>query len=200
MTREVRIEEADGESSKITISRLDRASWSELVAKHPPRPNSKDELWNEKTFPQALIAASTGLKPQAARTWWENAPESEANKLYTECLNYSSPGSVAWAVDRMRANSRLMAEVQAAMRAGLSHAEFLTWPDDSQDLAIALALVENDHCPGGCGAKRAEMQNPLAYKVVTSRCVWCQQLAVEKDNIPAEDRGHRHVTLLPSRG
>lgn len=196
-TRHVRIAGPDDAPLTVIIKRLDRPRWSELVAAHPPRQGTSDRLWNEVSFPPALIAASTGLTVDETRAWWEDTPELDGNDLYEACLRLSSPGTVEWAVRRLKGNSRLMAEVQASMRAGISHAQFLEWPDDSQDLAIALSIVENDRCPGGCGASRTEMQNPLAFTVGTTRCVWCQQLEVEREKIRAEDRGHRHVILLP---
>lgn len=193
-----RITDDEGRRQKINVRRLSRKEWSSLILNHGPRAGTNDRVWNTHDFPPALIAASTGIDVATARRWWNDAPEDESNGLFETCLRLSSPGSADWAVRALSTNSRLLAEVQAAARLGIPHSTFVAWSVEDQDLAIALGLAENDRCPGGCGVTRAEMQDPTAYKVVTSRCVWCQQLNAAREEMAAEDRSHRHVTLIPN--
>lgn len=192
--------EGDGvEAVDVPVTGLTREAWAELVDAHPPRPKSSDRAWNEDTFPPALIAACTGAAPHSAALWWDEAPEGDAWDLFEECLRKSTPGSVEWAVARLRRNPRRRAEVEAAVRLGIPPSEFLRWPNRDQDLVIALAELEADVCPG-CGVPNAERENVAAYTTKLVRCVHCKQEHEARADIPDDSRAFVRAKLVPNEG
>lgn len=188
--------DGDGDDHVVTVTGLARDEWAKVLDAHQPRPKSTDTAWNEATFPPALIARCTGLSVALVTSWWQETPPDASDVVFEACLRQSDTGNVEWAIRRLRSNPRILLEVRAATRAGLPRGEFLQWSGEDQDFLIAWTSIENDMCPGGCGVARADMQNPTAYTAVKSKCLWCQQLELTRESIPAEDRGHTHATLI----
>lgn len=199
-TLQVHIVDADGVSHAVTVEGMSRDKWAALVDKHPPRRDGEDRLWNGVTFPPALIAACTGIPRSQAETWWRDAANDSAYDVYEACLRVASPGSVDWAIERLRTNGRTFSEVKAATRLGVSRTDFLKMPADDQDFVIAMLALEGDTCPGGCGVSRSEMSNPVAYQTAKSTCIWCRQLDLARDEVQPEARSYTHITLVPKKG
>lgn len=186
-----------GEPADITVRGLTRPQWTTLLDSHPPRDGETG--WNEDTFPPALIAACTSFTAADAESWWIETPEDAAEALFAECLRQSVPGSWEWARRLLKRNPRRMAEVELCNHAGIPLSEFLTWPADDQDLALAAHEVGRDHCPG-CGVPTAAMEDPEAAEVVKRPCLHCMARAAVQDDIPADQRGHVHVFVVPAGG
>ena len=187
----------DGTGADITVTGLSRADWSVLLQEHPPREG--EEAWNEATFAPALIAACTGFTIGEATVFWDESPIDAAEDLFSECLRTSNPGSYEWAVRRLRRNGRLAAEVALCVQMGLPHSVFTAWSDRDQDLALASASLERDHCPG-CGAPEAAMSDPSKADVIVRTCWMCQARDAQLEAIPPEQRSHTHVMVVPAGG
>jgi hypothetical protein len=188
----------DDNEVEILVAALSRLEWQKLLDAHPARPDSDDSLWNEATFPPALIAACTGRPLDEAREWYEESSASDGDQLFEECLRASAPGSVAFYVRLLRENPRRYVEAATALSMGIPLSKFLSWSPEDQDWAIAVREVDGDVCPGGCGAPNKDRENYEAFVVEHMRCVNCQKLEAARNEVPADQKGHVHVRLVPN--
>lgn len=71
---------------------------------------------------------------------------------------------------------------------GLSHSQFLSWPAEDQDKALAYLRFERQRC-SGCGTRKAEWErDPFAYVGNTRKCPGCEVLEQEAENVDENDR------------
>lgn len=191
----------DGGETRLPISGLDRLAYDRLLAGHPPRPREKS-LWNEATFPPALIAACTGQSLAETELLWERGEVDEAEEILEACVRLSAPGSWEWAKRRLLRDPRLRLELRFCGKAGVSHSHFLGGPrlftDDDQDLALASLDLDLDRCPGECGVPTAAMNDPDAASVEQLTCIHCEQLEIARKSIPPEERDRVHVFVVPA--
>lgn len=186
----------DGASVDIAVRQISRLAWARLRDAHP---SAKGGLWDEDTFPPALIAACTGFTLEQAREAWDHWPATDAEALFAACIRASAPASWQWATERFRVDGRLALEVRVASRMGIAHSVFASWSSRDQDLALASAEAEASRCPG-CGAPAAAMRDPRKADVIVESCLMCQAKAAAVDSIPPEQRGHTHVMVVPASG
>jgi len=185
----------DGQSVDYQVTGLDRQSWSDIVSSHPPR-DTDPGVWNADTFPPALIAACTGVSRGEAKSWWDEAPMMDAEQLFTECVQMSSPGTYIWATNRLKTNSRMHAEVEAAIELGIAPSVFRAWSTDDQDYVLAAIEMRADRCPG-CNVPKADQRDPSAWTTDYSTCLHCKQRQTASEEIPDEQRSYTHVSLVP---
>lgn len=190
-------DEPAGDAVVLTVAGLEPAAYAALVDAHPPGRGDPPGLpWSEATFPPALIAASTGLAPEADAQLWDEGTPDVAEPLLELCLELSSPGSVDWALRRLAGDDRLALELDYCGPRGIAHSQFLTWPDRDRDLALAWLLARAGRCPG-CGTPTADMGDPLAAEFEFRRCEVCSLKAEIEKGIPDAERGHIHLFIRP---
>lgn len=182
-----------GEGDTVEIRPLSRADYAAILDRYPA-PQGSEGLWSDD-FAPALIQACTDLPMDHVQEWWDDTTTDAAYSLFEACVKACDPGSYDAALHVLRTNPRRLLEVQTAMRAGISHHEFLQWPVASQDLALALNVVEADQCPG-CGVPREDMMNKKKWRVAASACVHCRALDEARDSIDSDERGSTHVRLV----
>jgi len=139
-----------------------RAVWFRLRQDHPavdPKDPSDD-------FAQAVLAAA-GMDPLV----WETGTETEALRAYNRALTVVLPDHT-WAADLIDQDPVIAVEASVCVDMGISHAQFLTWPEASQDLAIATVLARRDLCPAG-KHPRAAMTDPDAVTITRAYCAAC---------------------------
>lgn len=77
----------------------------------------------------------------------------------------------------------------------LPHSTFLAWSDDDQDKALAWQRFEDETCPG-CGTRPDEWEHDrTAFVGDQTRCLGCEVLAQERENVPDDAKGV-HVRLV----
>lgn len=182
----------DGESVDLSVRGVSRSTWTLLLDGHPGRGGT----WDQDTLPPALIAACTDLSAEQAQDAWDEWPATDAEALFTTCLQASMPRSWRWALDRFKADGRLALEVRVAAEMGIPHSVFIGWSDRDQDLALASAELTAARCPG-CGAPEEAMTDPSKAEVVVKACWMCRAKAATQDSIPEGERGHTHVMVVP---
>lgn len=189
----------EGVEQRLDVVGLDRLAFDRLLAEHPPRLAEKS-LWNDVTFPPALISACTGLPPTAAARYWTDGPVDETDDVLEACVELSAPGSWVWAKQRLLRDPRLRMEMRVCTRAGIPHSHFLggplVWTDDDQDLALAAYELEQDRCPG-CGIHTEAMKDPDAARIEQFECFWCEQLDAAREAVPTEAKNRVHSFVAP---
>lgn len=83
----------------------------------------------------------------------------------------------------------------------IRHSEFLSWPEEDQDLAIAQQLRKIDHC-GRCGtSSKAWVGNNFAYKPEVRRCRGCEMVQLTEEDL-REQKGTAgmYVIMVPDEG
>ncbi len=73
------------------------------------------------------------------------------------------------------------------MPLGIPHSEFLSWPADDQDKALAWLAEESERC-GQCGTRSDEHDprvggDPHRYEAVASRCRGCELIAQKRRDL-----------------
>jgi hypothetical protein len=177
-----------------TIEGLDRAAWADLVHGHP----SEDLRWrwDQEALNPALVQACVTdplLSLEVAAQLVDDPDVGE--DLVATCMELTLPGSLSWARRRIQSDARLAAEVAAAVRMGISHHEFTTWPSRSQDLALAHLELAQEVCPG-CGVPEADMRDPGAWEVDGRFCFHCLELSRAAESIPDDQRPGNHIRLI----
>jgi hypothetical protein len=98
-----------------------------------------------------------------------------------------------------------MAELEMCDRWGISHSHFLggspAWTDLDREKAFAYRDHARELC-SGCGTRAIEWDpdrggDRLAYLSDSWRCLGCEAIAMEQDNIPSEEKGIK-VGLVPN--
>lgn len=77
---------------------------------------------------------------------------------------------------------------------GIPHSEFLEWPENDQDKALAFRRFESTRC-GTCGTREEDWEEHRhAFIGDLYRCPGCEILEQEKSNVPDGEKGI-HVRL-----
>jgi hypothetical protein len=87
---------------------------------------------------------------------------------------------------------------------GIPHGEFLSWPADDQDKALAYLAAESERC-SGCGTRSADWDpkqggSRTAFVADITRCLGCevkQQAERDLSKTPEENLGIR-IGLVPN--
>lgn len=138
-----------------------RRVWAGLRAAHPDvDPADPTDEWA-----QAVIAAA-GANPDV----WETGGEAEALTAYRVALSKVMPDHT-WATALLDADPTTAVEIRLCNTIGIPHEEFLDWPDDSADLAIASLLKERDTCQHG--HPREAMNDPTRVEIKRVYCAVC---------------------------
>ena len=89
-----------------------------------------------------------------------------------------------------------MEELAYCTPLGIPHSEFLSWPDDDQDKALAYQRDKATVC-AGCGTRPREwVGDRFAFVAQSTVCPGCEVLAQEQKNIPERQQGVR-LFLVP---
>lgn len=190
MTTKIAVPLAGGDVV-FTVDGLDRQAWAELVLAHP----SDDPRWrfDAATLTPALVAQCVTDPPISVELATELVDDPDTGTdLAGLCFALSDPGSWAWAAQRLAKDGRLAAEVAAAVRMGIPHAQFTGWPAASQDLALAWIESTQKVCPS-CGVPEADMKTLAAWAPDTQVCVHCDALKSARD---AVDEKHAHLVHI----
>lgn len=177
-----------------TVQGLNRQAWADLVLAHP----STERRWryDEDTLHPALLVACVTDPVLDADLAEQLADDTDiGGPLLTLCLQLSDPGSWEWASRRLATDGRLAAEVGAAVRMGIPHAQFTAWPATSQDLALAWIESTQRVCPG-CGVPEADMRDRLAWDTDVVGCVHCDLLKTTRDQIDEKNTHREHAVLV----
>lgn len=84
------------------------------------------------------------------------------------------------------------------MPLGLPHSEFLSWSEDDQDKALAYRRWKAEECPG-CGTRKSKWDaDRFAYVAQTERCLGCELISMEHENVPKGEKGIRIFLVLRS--
>jgi hypothetical protein len=141
-----------------------RRVWAGLRATHPDvDPADPTDDWA-----QAVIAAA-GADPDV----WETGGQSEALGAYRAALAKVMPDHT-WATDLLKADPITAVELRLCNTLGIPHEEFLDWPDDSADLAIASLLAERDTCQHG--HPREAMNDVSRVEIKRVYCAVCARV------------------------
>lgn len=90
----------------------------------------------------------------------------------------------------------MRAELDYCVPLALPHSEFLSWDEEDQDKALAHLRYQASVC-NGCGTRKDEWsEDRFAYVAQSDRCLGCEVLAQEKDNLPEDTKGIR-LFLVP---
>jgi len=72
---------------------------------------------------------------------------------------------------------------------GIPHSVFLSWDPDDQDKALAYMRAKAEICTT-CGTRQAEWdEDRYAYIGEMKRCVGCELLEMEQENVPDGEKG-----------
>lgn len=186
--------ETDDGPLEIEVTGLDRQSFRVLVDAHLPRPED-EALWNEYTFPPALIAACTALTKRAALEAYLEWPELEAEMLFVECLAKCLSSSLAGPRALLRRNPRRALELRASMQMGIPLSKFLGWPEADQDLVLAALDEDANRC--SCGAPMEDTKKIGRFRVEYRTCSVCRMRDDAQQEIPSEQRAYTHVEMIP---
>ena len=144
-------------------------------------------------FATALLSAA-GVDPVV----WEDAGEQEATDAYRDALT-GAVRDVAPMVDLILSDPQIGLMVRVAVEHGISLDEFLTWPERSQDAALAWAVLQGNRCPAGHPGEG--MSDPDAVQVRRVYCATCAKVhgieAAVKDRPDAQIGWHTEVTRVP---
>jgi hypothetical protein len=95
-------------------------------------------------------------------------------------------------------------ELAYCVPAGIAHSEFLSWPADDQDKALAW-LADQSHICKGCGTRRADWDpaqggNRTAFIAELSRCLGCEELDRARQHMSENPDQHLgvHIGLVPN--
>lgn len=177
-----------------TVRGLERTEWADLVHQHP----SEDPKfrWNHATLAPALLKACV-QHPELDDAFAEALAEDvdAGEELVGLCLQLTLPGSLEPAKRRLATDSRLAAEVSAAVKMGISHTQFSQWDVRSQDLALAHLELATQVCPG-CGVPEADMHKADAWEGRTKLCLHCEEIDRDRSEIPEGQERYHHVVLV----
>ena len=101
------------------------------------------------------------------------------------------PGKRIWQ------DSRLLEELSYCVPLGLPHSQFLAWPEDDRDKALAYNREMASVCKG-CGTRQSEWAADAdAYIGDFFTCDGCARMEGERDNVGEGAKGV-HIRLLPA--
>lgn len=94
----------------------------------------------------------------------------------------------------------MLEELAYCVPLGLPHEEFLEWPEDSQDKALAYMRMKRSTCPD-CGTRMEEWEEDrFAYVSDSWQCPGCELLTMEDSNVPDDAKGvHKRLVPNPNR-
>lgn len=170
----------------VVVRPISRAQWAALRDEYP--------LTDDDGFPQALIAACTGMSLFDAQIAWDEWPTIEAEELFDRCLEVAQPEGWEWARERLINDPRLMAEMLVCQEYRIPRSQFLAWSEEDQDFALAAYFETQDKCPG-CGGPGEAMENANLAEIVSKRCWKCVELATVRKDMPERDQGVVHLTV-----
>jgi len=151
------LHEAAAEAAVRFVCReLPRKQYRDLIEAHPPVKEGR--RWNDETFGPALIAARVHRAghPAGSGAGAVGHLERLRHQRPVRRCDHGQRGAVEdpfWR-EELRRDRRLRAELDYCVPRGIGHSDFLTWPDDDQDKALAWLEDKNERC-AGCGQPRS---------------------------------------------
>jgi hypothetical protein len=146
---------------------VSRREWVALRVAHPTvDPTDLHKVPDDLAM--ALIAAN-GEDPAV----WEQGGEDEALRAYARALTSVVPDLSGW-TEVLKRDASIALMVRTAFEAGVSLDTFLSWPQDSQDAAMALVALRGDTCPAGHPAEG--MADPEAVQIKRVYCATCARV------------------------
>lgn len=75
------------------------------------------------------------------------------------------------------------------MPLGIPHSKFLSWDEEDQDKALAFLRAKRELCPDCSTRERDWEADRFAFVSNTKRCLGCEAMELERNNIPEDAKG-----------